>query len=81
MPTLVRLLEFIESRADLPENLSVEIRREFAGERVYIPPPGSRKDPERKEKIKKAAAKLPTRVVADMYGVSPQWVYQVIKSK
>jgi DNA-binding transcriptional regulator LsrR (DeoR family) len=58
-----------------------EIRKAYPAERVHIPPPGSRKDPARAEAIRKAAARLPTRVVAERLGISRQHVYRVVKRK
>lgn len=79
MPTLTRFLKFLAEHGELPPDITDRVRREFPGERMYIPPADSRRDPERKEAIRNAAAKLPTRVVAERHGVSESWVRRVIK--
>ena len=88
MPSLVDLVDLVarECRAadqalpgELCDRLLVAIRREFAGTRVYIPPPGSRKDPARQRQIAEAAKRLPTGVAAEKLGVSASYVYRVSK--
>lgn len=82
MPNLRRFIGFLESAGcALPPGIEEEIRRAFPGERLYIPPVDSRRDPGRKESIIHAAARLPTRVVAERHGVSESWVRQVVKTK
>lgn len=58
------------------------IRKSWPGERVYIAPCDSRKDPARAEAIRQAAARLPTGVVTQRLGVSRQLIsYHLKKSK
>jgi len=68
-----------------PETVALIItegRREFGGERMHWPPPESRKDPQRAEAIRQAAARLPTGVVTQRLGVSRQVVsYHLKKCK
>lgn len=90
MPGVGELLDLITRQAadaghDLPEPLRKElehtIRRTWPGERVYIAPATSRKDPGRVQAIRHAAKYLPVKVVAQRHGVTPAWVYRVIKRK
>jgi hypothetical protein len=46
---------------------------------VYIPPAGSRKDPDRAAAIRQAAARLPTGVVCERFGVRRQYVARITK--
>jgi len=55
------------------------IKQSHPGERVYITPADSRKDPARKQKIIEAARMLPTAVVAERYGVTQSWVNRAAK--
>ena len=66
---------------ELAAELEKQIQRRFAADRIYVPPANSRKDPARTEAIRTAARKLPTGVVAQRFGVSRQWVGQVMKKK
>ena len=81
MPSLFELIRFIaaEQALELDESLIAAIRARYAGERVYIPPPQSRRDPARAARIRRQAARLPTRVVAAREGVSEQYVRKVVK--
>lgn len=83
MPTLRALLAQVVRDLDVDrEHLSAiehRVRCTWAGERVYIPPAHSRRDPERKIEIKRAASKLPTRVVAERHGVSESYVRRIKK--
>lgn len=90
MATLREVIEFVvevarQRNRELPQDLLAEIEREiqmrFSADRIYVPPPNSRKDPARTEAIREAARKLPTRVVAERFGVSRQWVGQVVKGR
>jgi hypothetical protein len=56
------------------------IRKRWAGERIYVVPWNSRKDPGRAESILKASRFLPTRVVAERFGVTRHRVSQIIKA-
>lgn len=88
MPTLRELMSFVCKFTDktgrgidqeFAVDLEREIRKAWPAERVYIPPANSRKDPARAEEIRKAAAKLPTGVVAQRLGVSRSYVARVCK--
>lgn len=57
------------------------IRREYPGERAYIVPLMSRKDPARAEAIRQAAARLPTGVVSERLGVSRQLIHYHTKKR
>lgn len=90
MATLREVLELVQEvarRRDaeingaLVEAIEREIRLRFAADRIYVPPPGSRKDPARTEAIREAARTLPTGVVSQRFGVSRQWVGQVVRKK
>ena len=61
------------------QQLTTEIRREFAAQRVYIPPIDSRKDPARRASVRESARKLPTGVAAARLGVSESYVRRVKK--
>lgn len=88
MPTLREALGMLAATlkrsgvAVAPEHIS-EIERawrgQWPGERIYLPPPDSRKNGERTEAIRRAAARLPTGVVAERFGVSRQWVVRVVR--
>jgi hypothetical protein len=54
------------------------IRTTWPGERVYISPATSRKDPARRQAIAEAARRLPVSTVAQRFGVSWQWVYRIV---
>ena len=91
MPSLQDLLDFVvrcchESSGDgfsdrLMLQVEKQIRQAWGGERVYISPPESRKDPRRAEAIRKAARFLPTRVVAERFGVSRSAIYRITRRK
>jgi len=74
-------MRLIGQHADVPDHLTDTIRRTWPGERVYIAPLSSRQDPARKQQIRQAAAQLPTRVVAERFGVSDRYVRRVIKRR
>lgn len=61
--------------------LELFIRQIMGGERVYVPPPGSRKDGERAEAIREAAKRLPTGMVCERFGVSRQYVQRLSKTQ
>ena len=88
MPALRDLLELVCRSAEtaghrLPEPVVIlierRLREEWGSQRVYIPPLDSRKNGERTEAIRRAAARLPTGVVAERFGVSRQWVVRVVR--
>lgn len=92
MPSLQDLLDFVvcccnESGGDgtfsdgFMLQVEKQIRQTWGGERVYISPPESRKDPRRAEAIRKAARFLPTRVVAERFGVSRSAIYRITRRK
>ena len=70
-----------ELGADLLIEIERQIRQRFSTERIYVPPLNSRNDPARTDAIREAARQLPTEVVARRFGVSRQWVGQVVKRK
>jgi uncharacterized protein (DUF2267 family) len=59
--------------------LEIMIRQTWANERIHIPPPDSRKDPARADRIREAAKRLPTGVVAQRFGVHRATVNRIIK--
>lgn len=83
MPTLRELVSLIARETDLDprrlDTLEDAIRREFSRCRIYVPPIDSNRDPRRIEKIKKATVYLPTRVVAERFGLSDDWVRKIKK--
>lgn len=56
-----------------------ELRREFGRDKIYITPPDSRKDSARADAIRKTAARLPTGITAERFGVSKQYVHRLLK--
>lgn len=76
MPSLTRLLQVISPLVSDTNEAERIIRRAFASERVYIPPPNPKRD--RSAEIRKAAARLPVSVVSERFGVSRSWVYQLV---
>lgn len=91
MPTLREFIAFFDRLADergesfsdeFTTILEREMRRKWPGEKIYVLPPNSRKDPARGEAIVAAAKKLPTGIVRERFGISRQLVsYHVKKSK
>jgi hypothetical protein len=85
MPTLRAMMDLIASKADLSpaliESIETDIRRAWPGERVYLPPVDSRKDPRRAERVRELAKRLPVGVVAVRLGVSQSAVYRAVKRK
>jgi DNA-binding transcriptional regulator LsrR (DeoR family) len=90
MPALRDLLELVCRSAEtaghrLPEPVLIlierRLREEWGAQRVYIPPPESRKDPARTEAIRAAAKRLPAGVVAERFGVSSSWVHRTVRRK
>lgn len=79
MPTLRDILAALPIPAEDLQRCELEIRKRWPGERVYISPADSRKDPSRTEAIRQSAKRLPVGVVAQKFGVSRQWVYRVTK--
>ena len=66
---------------DVALQLEQQLRHQYGGDRVYIPPAGSRQDPDRKEKIRAEIKRLPTGVVAARFGVSRQYVGRLARNK
>ena len=60
--------------AELARRIETAIRANYPGERVYIPPVDSQKDPARGDAIREAARTLPRGVVAARFGISRQLV-------
>lgn len=90
MPSLRALLHLVADQAgqggvalpaDLLDAIEGEVRAAYPSERVYIPPPDSRKDPARTAAIRSAARHLPTSFVAERFGCDPSWVRRVVKRK
>jgi hypothetical protein len=84
MPTLRDLMTLVCRHAEArglsfgeqcARDLEQLIRRELGGERIYVQPANSRKDPARAEAIRAAARTLPTGVVSERYGVSRQLIH------
>ena len=55
--------------------LEQQLRSQYPGDRVYIPPP----DKTRRNKIQADLKRLPVGVVAARNGVSKRWVYRLAK--
>ncbi len=89
MPTLRELMHAVCRHAEARHGISIGeqcarelelmIRQSWPGERVYISPPDTRKDPDRAEKIREAAKRLPTGVVSARFGISRQLVHYHVK--
>ena len=89
MPTLREMLTIIVRHAERQHGVSIGdkcaqeweqmIRKSWPGERIYIAPCDSRKDPARAEAIREAAKRLPTGVVSERFGVTRSYVYKVTK--
>jgi len=82
MATLKDLQDLLAKSGISPETVTMiitEARTAFGGDKIYFPPAGSRKDSERADAIRKAAARLPTGVVCQRFGVSRQLVAHHIK--
>lgn len=88
MPSLHHLLEAIrghcgEGGCEIPDqvwlSVTIEVRREFARQRIYVPPPDSRKDPARTAALRQAVRRLPTGVAASQHGVSMDWARKIAK--
>lgn len=81
MPTLADIIAIVrDNHGDAAAaQLDTELRTRWPAQRIYIPPPETRKDPIRADQIRRAAKRLPAGVVADRYGVSRSWVYRVTK--
>lgn len=86
MPSLRKLMDLMCRHADahgvslgeqFARDLERLIQQSFPAERVYIPPANSPHDPARTEAIRQAAARLPTSVVAQRFGISRQAVYKL----
>jgi hypothetical protein len=87
---LYQLLEVIRAHCraggcEIPEplwsDLSLKLRREFSRQRVYVPPPDSRKDPARTQALRDSVSRLPTGVAAAKHGVSTSWARQVANKR
>ena len=88
MPGLRDLLGLIETRAResgadpvFMQGLEAEIRQRWGGERFYVTPPESRKDPDRAVRIRELARTLPTGVVAQRMNVSASYVRRLVRRK
>mgnify|MGYP001113763302 CR=1 FL=1 len=89
MPTLREMLTALVHHAERQQGISVGeqcareweqlIRKSWPGERIYIAPCDSRKDPDRANAIREAAKRLPTGVVSERFGVTRSYVYKVTK--
>ena len=88
MATLRDILEIILAAAeqsghsfseDFADTIEHQIKMAHGGDRIYIVPPNSRKDPERVKKIETLARQLPTSVVAERVGVSRSYVHRIVK--
>lgn len=62
---------------DMFEQIERQIRMQHGGDRVYVSPLESRKDPARAKKITEASKKLPTAVVAERFGVSRSYALRL----
>ena len=85
MATLAEMIGLMREHLgeDVPpaaiDSFERELRMRWPGERVYIVPNDSKKDPKRAEAIKKAAKRLPVAVVSERFGVSRQRIYQIVR--
>lgn len=66
---------------DQAREIMRSVRDEYGAQRVYIPPPHSRKDPERADAVRQASKRLPTGVAAQKAGVSASYAYRLNKQK
>jgi DNA-binding transcriptional regulator LsrR (DeoR family) len=64
---------------EIAEQIEQQLRAQYGGDRVYIPPANSRKDPARGEAIRQAARTLPRGVVVARFGISRQLVAHHLK--
>lgn len=81
MPSLNRLLTTIAPLVTNTDEAERIIRIEFSGERIYIPPIGSRKRPGLVKEITRLSRTLPTGVVAQRCRCSPGYVRRVVARK
>lgn len=65
--------------ADVLSQIEKQLRVNYGGDRVYIPPSNSRKDPARGEAIRQAARTMPRGVVVARFGISRQLVAHHLK--
>ena len=79
MPTLAAVLDLIGPLLTDRAKAEKAIREQFGGLRVYVPPPDSRKDGTRAQRIRELSKRLPVSMVAERLSVSRQYVYQVIR--
>lgn len=79
MPSLTRLLTTIAPLVTNAAEAERVIRLEFGGERVYVAPLESRKDPARVRQIVALSRTLPTSVVADRLGCSAGYVRRIVR--
>lgn len=77
MPSLRELLAFI----DPPDSSRLEtaIRERWPAERVYIAPMPIERTGARTEAIRQTAKRFNVRVAAEVHGVTPQYVYRIVK--
>ena len=54
-----------------------QVRSRWPGERIYVVPSGSRKEPSRAEAIAEASRRLPPKIVAERFGVTRNYVNKV----
>lgn len=72
----------VEMPERLYEDAKVRARKRWPGERIYLVPPTSQKDPEKVKNIVEMAKRLGSGVVSARLGVSRQLVsYHLKKSK
>lgn len=83
MPSMDEFLELARKVAEhhgleAPEqfysDLSTQTRQAWPGERIYLIPLNSQKDPARGLAIKTVVRKLPTGIISDRMGISRQLV-------
>lgn len=71
----------LEAPEQFYSDLSTRTRQAWPGERIYLVPLNSRKDSGRVKAITDAARRLPTGIVAARFGVTRQYVGQVLKKR
>lgn len=83
MPTLRELMKFVreissQEGLSFTDEFSVliesQIRQKWPGERIYVMPNNSQRNPERAAAIVAAASRLPTGIVSERLGVSRQLI-------
>lgn len=81
MPSLSAVLAELGDLIRDPAEAERVLRMRWGGERVYLPPIDSRKDPARAEHARELAKRLPTGIVAQRTGLSVGYVRRLVRRK